>query len=258
MVGRSMDREFPDRNRVPGEVLLEAENLCRGDRVCDMSFNVRAGEVIGITGMVGAGRTELARLLFGADRADSGVVRRNGKVVQLRSPRDAIAAGICLLTEDRKQQGLVLAHSVRENFGLPNLREFSRRGVMDRKAECQAFEGHAERLAIKLADPEQAVATLSGGNQQKAVLAKWLQRDCQVMLIDEPTRGIDVGARYEIYVLINELAAQGKAIVMISSEMSEVLGMCDRVLVMRQGRLSTVFDDVPNTTQKQVMEAAAN
>ena len=258
MVGRSIDREFPEHERVPGAVRLEVENLCRGDRVRDMSFTARAGEVVGITGMVGSGRTELARLIFGADLPERGAIWLDGQRLLLRSPRDAIEAGICLLTEDRKQQGLVLDHSVRENFGLPNLKKFSRRGVIDGKAERQAFEGYADRLAIKMVHAEQRAGTLSGGNQQKAVLAKGLQRDCQVLLIDEPTRGIDVGARYEIYLLINELAAQGKAIIMISSEMSEVLGMCDRVLVMRAGRLSTVFDDVRSTSQKQIMEAAAH
>ena len=258
MVGRTVENEFPKRDHSIGAVRLRVEALSGGAMVQDVSFTVSAGEVLGITGLVGAGRTETARLLFGADRAESGTVTLDGKPLRLSSPRAAIRAGICLLTEDRKGQGLVLTHSVRENFGLPNLDQFERGGVLQPAKEKQAFDEFVEPLRIKIASVEQDAGQLSGGNQQKVVLAKWLQRNCEVMVIDEPTRGIDVGAKYEIYLLINELAAAGKAIVMISSELPEVLGIADRVLVMRQGRISGEIDDPQNATQEQVMELAAH
>jgi ABC-type sugar transport system ATPase subunit len=176
--------------------------------------------------------------------------------VTLRTPRDAIRRGICLLTEDRKAQGLVLGLSVRENFGLPNLDAFSNFGVIDGAAERSSFAGFVDDLRIKVSSQEQGAATLSGGNQQKVVLAKWLEADSDVLIFDEPTRGIDVGAKYEIYLLMNRLAAAGKAIVMISSELPEVLGMSDRILVMRDGRISGEITDVAHATQEQVMALA--
>jgi ribose transport system ATP-binding protein len=258
MVGRTVEKEFPERDHSIGAVRLRVEKLSGGAMVQDVSFTVSAGEVLGITGLVGAGRTETVRLLFGADRAESGTVTLDGKPLHLSSPRAAIRAGICLLTEDRKGQGLVLTHSVRENFGLPNLDQFERGGVLQPANEKQAFDKFVEPLRIKISSVEQGAGQLSGGNQQKVVLAKWLQRNCEVIVIDEPTRGIDVGAKYEIYQLINELAAAGKAVVMISSELPEVLGIADRVLVMRQGRISGEIADPQNATQEQVMELAAH
>ncbi len=225
MVGRPLDQEFPERRGVIGADRLVAKNLCRGRKVRDVSFAIRGGEVLGLTGLIGAGRTETARLLFGADRPDSGRLELDGRPLQIRNPRDAMRAGIGLLTEDRKAEGLVLNRSARENFGLPNV---------------------AEQLA----------KYLSGGNQQKVVLSKWLARNCHVIIFDEPTRGIDVGAKYEIYLLIRQLAAQGKAILMISSELPEVLGLSDRILVMGDGRLTGEISDVPNATQQQIMELA--
>jgi len=167
-----------------------------------------------------------------------------------------VAAGICLLTEDRKAQGLVLNQSVRENFGLPNLASFARLGFINQKRESDALEAHVEKLQIKLAGPDQIAGTLSGGNQQKVVLAKWLERNAEVIIFDEPTRGIDVGAKYEIYQLINQLAAAGKAILMISSELPEVLGMSDRILVMHEGRVTGEITDVSNATQADIMQLA--
>src|SRR5205814_4722254 len=190
----------------------------------DVSFAIRRGEVLGLTGLVGAGRTETARLIFGADRRDGGTLLLDGRELHLRRPRDAIRAGIALLTEDRKSQGLVLGHSARDNFALPNLRFWSRFGWLNLRRERAAFAGFIDSLRIRLSSPEQPARELSGGNQQKVVLARWLQRNCEVVLFDEPTRGIDVGARFEIYQLINELAAQGKAILLVSSELPEVLG----------------------------------
>ena len=203
---------------------------------------MRRGEVLGLTGLVGAGRTETARLIFGADRTDAGSVTLDGKPTSLRGPRAAIRAGIALLSEDRKSQGLVLGHSVRENFALPNLRQLSLAGFVRRRREREAFGNYVRSLRIKIPNQEQAAKNLSGGNQQKVVLAKWLERNCEVVIFDEPTRGIDVGAKYEIYLLINELAAAGKAILMISSELPEVLGMSDRILVMHEGRITGQID----------------
>ena len=256
LVCRPMDQEVPKRNVAIGEPRLIVENLHRGSAVRGVSLTVRRGEVLGLAGLVGAGRTETARLIFGADARESGTITLNGKPLRIRSPRDAIRAGIGLLTEDRKGQGLILGHSIRENFGLPNLGAFARFGFLNREKESTAFAGHLQDLHIKTPSPETAARSLSGGNQQKVVLAKWLERNCDVILFDEPTRGIDVGAKFEIYQLINRLAAAGKAIVLISSELPEVLGMCDRILVMHHGRITGEIADVPHATQEQILRHA--
>jgi ribose transport system ATP-binding protein len=256
MVGRELHDEFPTAVRQPGPVRLSVQGLRRGTAVQDVSFEIRSGEVLGITGLVGAGRTEVARLVFGADRADSGRIVLDGKVLEIHSPRDAIEAGICLLTEDRKSQGLVLGASVRENFALPNLKTLSTWGFVHQREESRRFSRYVDQLRIKIPSLQQLARNLSGGNQQKVVLAKWLERNSEILIFDEPTRGIDVGARYEIYVLINELAQQGKAILMISSEMTEILGMCDRILVMHAGRISGEIPDARSATQEQIMELA--
>ena len=256
MVGRSLDKEFPPHDCQPGAVRLEVKNLSRGNQVRDVSFELHAGEIVGLTGLVGAGRTETARLIFGADRKDTGTVELDGRPIRATTPRDAIRAGICLLTEDRKSQGLVLGQTVQENFGLPNLRQFSQGGLIDRQAESDAFANYVSQMQIKIANHEQPARTLSGGNQQKVVLAKWLQRNADVIIFDEPTRGIDVGAKYEIYQLIHQLANDGKAILMISSELPEILGMSDRIIVMNEGRVTGEITDVPQATQEDIMKLA--
>lgn len=256
MVGRTLDQEFPKQAAPLGEPRLEVRGLQRLPAVCDVSFSVRRGEVLGVTGLVGAGRTEMVRLLFGADRCMAGEIRIDGQAVRLRTPRDAIRHGLCLLTEDRKTQGLVLGRSVRENYALPNLSRLSWHGLIDRKAEQQGFADAVRDLRIRVAGPNQLAGTLSGGNQQKVVLAKWLASQAHIFVFDEPTRGIDVGAKVEIYHLINRLAAEGKAILMVSSELPEVLGMSDRILVMRQGTLAGEITDVAHTTQEQVLALA--
>ena len=256
MVGRSIENEFPKESCEIGNVRLHIEGLCRESVVDEASFSVRKGEVLGLTGLVGAGRTELVRLIFGADRFDSGSIRLDGRELNIRSPRDAIRAGICLLTEDRKSQGLVLGRSVRENFGLPNLPQLSWMGMVNHHRESTLFGEYVQRLGIRIPHQEQLAANLSGGNQQKVVLAKWLQRNAEVVIFDEPTRGIDVGAKHEIYLLMNELAAQGKAIIMISSELPEVIGMSDRILVLHNGRITGEIQDVESVTQEQIMELA--
>ena len=256
MVGRSIDNEFPKQPAKIGDIRLSARGLSRGDSVRDVSFDVRRGEVLGITGLVGAGRTELVRLIFGADRRDSGSISLDGKELRIRSPRDAIRSGICLLTEDRKSQGLVLCRSVRENFGLPNLNQFATAGTIHQKRERSSFAEYVESLSIRIPHQEQPARNLSGGNQQKVVLAKWLQQNAKVLIFDEPTRGIDVGAKHEIYQLMNRLAENGTSIIMISSELPEVLGMSDRILVMHEGRITGEITDMPSATQEQIMEMA--
>jgi len=256
MVGRKLENEFPARTPELGDVRLEADRLNRGRAVRDVSFSVRAGEILALTGLVGAGRTETARLIFGADERDSGEISLDGRALNVRNPRDAIANRICLLTEDRKTQGLVLGHSVRRNFGLPNLSRFSRLGFVDQSTEKLRFEQFVATMRIKVPDSETLAENLSGGNQQKLVLAKWLENDCDVIIFDEPTRGIDVGAKYEIYLLMNELAARGKAVIMISSELPEVLGMSDRIIVMHEGAITGEITDVAGATQERIMHLA--
>ncbi|MEI6257610.1 MAG: sugar ABC transporter ATP-binding protein [Planctomycetota bacterium] len=256
MVGRTLAEEYPRRNITLGPPRLAVTGLCRGRAVRDVSFTVRAGEILALAGLVGAGRTETLRLIFGADKRHAGEITLDGCRLDIRSPRDAIAAGIGLLTEDRKLQGLVLGHSVRENFALPNLGRFSRFGFVDGRREREACGRHVEMLRIKVPHQEERARNLSGGNQQKVVLAKWLERDCEVLFFDEPTRGIDVGARHEIYLLMNALAARGKAIVMVSSELPEVLGLADRIVVMHDGRITGEIINGPTVTQEEVMRLA--
>jgi ribose transport system ATP-binding protein len=256
MVGRSLDTEFPKRAAQPGKELLRVENLCLGKRVQDVSFSVRAGEILGFAGLVGAGRTDTMRIVFGADTPDRGRIMVEGTEALIRSPKDAIRNRICLLTEDRKGQGLVLNHSVRENFGLPNLDRFTRGPFLDQRKERSEFKGYVDNLKIKLADQEQLAADLSGGNQQKVVLAKWLARNADTIIFDEPTRGIDVGAKYEIYLLMNRLVEEGKAIIMISSELPEILGMSDRIIVMHDGRIKGEITEVADADQEAIMSLA--
>jgi ABC-type sugar transport system ATPase subunit len=256
MVGRKLEAEFPKQKVPLGPVRLAVRNLCRGNKVKDVSFSVRAGEVLALTGLVGAGRTESARLIFGADPPDSGTIELDGRPLHIRSPRAAIRARIGLLPEDRKAQGLVLGQSARDNFALPNLPALTRFGFVQRRRESETFGRYVDTLRIKISDEDQLAKNLSGGNQQKVVLAKWLERHCEVIIFDEPTRGIDVGTKHEIYLLINRLAAQGKAIIMISSELPEVLGMADRILVMHEGRITGEITDVPAATQETVMRLA--
>jgi ABC-type sugar transport system ATPase subunit len=256
MVGRKLTDEFPRRDVSVGEPRLVVENLGRNGVVHGVSFEVRRGEIVALTGLVGAGRTETVRLLFGADRADSGTIAIDGKAVRIRNPRDAIRAGVCLLTEDRKGQGLILGQSVLHNFGLPNLKGFATAGFVRGRDERDALSSYCETLRIKTTGPHQKARNLSGGNQQKVVLAKWLRSNSEVVIFDEPTRGIDVGARFEIYLLMNALAAEGKAILMVSSELPEVLGMADRVLVMHSGRITGEIRDPARATQEQVLELA--
>lgn len=238
MVGREMTETFPTRAPEIGAPMLEVKGLRREGVLKDINLTVRKGEIVGLAGLVGAGRTELARCIFGADRSDAGEIVLEGKTVRVRSPRDAIANGIGLVTEDRKQQGLVLGMAVRENTTLANLQSLTSLGFVQGGRERTVSTKYIKDLAIKTPSGEQTVRNLSGGNQQKVVLAKWLFTESKLLIFDEPTRGIDVGAKYEIYLLMHELAAKGNGILMISSELPEILGMSDRVVVMHEGRIA--------------------
>jgi ribose transport system ATP-binding protein len=252
MVGRSLEARFPTRDVTPGKVLLKVEHL--GDKhVHDINFELRAGEVLGVAGLMGAGRTELARLLFGLDKASEGRVLLDDQPIQTRTPVQAIRAGLGFVTEDRKAQGLVLDLSLRENISLPRVPAHA--GVIDRAAEKRQTKGLIEQLKIRTRDMELPARALSGGNQQKVVLAKWLALKPRVLILDEPTRGVDVGGKAEIYQIINQLVASGVAILMISSELPEVLAMSDRILVMHEGRANALLD-AATATQETVMLAA--
>ncbi len=255
MVGRELKDAIPKVAAEQGDIALEVKNLTRKGVLHDISFTVRKGEVLGIAGLVGAGRTETARVIFGADPMDSGSIEVFGQPVRIKSPQDAIKHGIGLVTEDRKQQGLVLGMVVRENTTLANLDFLSSLGFIRRGEERQVAEKYKIDLAIKTPTIEQTVHNLSGGNQQKVVLAKWLFTGSKILIFDEPTRGIDVGAKAEIYKLMNELAKNGVAIIMISSELPEVLGMSDRIIVMHEGRLTGELSRA-DATQEKIMHLA--
>jgi ribose transport system ATP-binding protein len=240
MVGRVIYQEAPQvPETTDPEVVLEVRGLSRGRAVKDVSFSLRRGEILGVAGLVGAGRTELARLIFGADRKDSGEILVHGKSVHIGSPADAVRLGISYLSEDRKSEGLTLGLDVEDNNALASYRRFLRAlGQVNTKATRAAATQRVEELSIKTPSIAQKVRNLSGGTQQKVVLAKWLTAEAEILIFDEPTRGIDVGAKSEIYLLLNELAARGSSIIMISSELPEILRMSHRIIVMCEGRLT--------------------
>ncbi|HET9029222.1 MAG TPA: sugar ABC transporter ATP-binding protein [Candidatus Aquilonibacter sp.] len=258
MVGRPLDAHFPDLPPVAEQaaVVLDVTHFMRDPGVRDVSFSVRAGEIVGLAGLVGAGRTEIVRCIAGADVPDAGILKVDGSVVRVKNPRDSIKAGIAFITEDRKRQGLVLGMSVRENITLAHLAQFVKRdGLIDEKRERAAAIKMSDELRVRTPSPEQLVRNLSGGNQQKVVLAKWLLGQARVFLFDEPTRGIDVGAKAEIYALMLELIKNGAAIVMVSSELPEVLGMSHRILVIRGGKIVQELDRAVATPDKVIAAA---
>lgn len=239
MVGRDLAEQYPKQKVPIGDVVLEAQNICsKYTKLKDCSFQVRSGEILGIAGLMGAGRTELMRAVIGADPIDSGEVSLNGKKVRFRSFGDAVRSRIGFLTEDRKGQGLVLNFDVKSNITLAARDKIARRGRINLSLEKSVGQEMVEALRIKTPNLRQRVKFLSGGNQQKVVLAKWLYMDCDVLIFDEPTRGIDVGAKVEIYNLMTELAKKGAAIIMVSSELPEILGMSDRIIVMHEGKIT--------------------
>lgn len=239
LVGRDLSSEFPPRRSDAGEVVLEVAGLRCPPRVKNFSMVLRRGEILGLTGMVGSGRTEALRILVGADPGQIDSLTYHGRDIRFRSPRHAIENGVALLPEDRKRHGLVISHMAGENFLLPNLSKFSgKAGLVHTPAARGSFDAWVDHLRIRCSGWGQVARTLSGGNQQKIVLAKWLERDCEVLIFDEPTRGIDVGAKFEFYQWMRKLADMGKAILMISSDMEEVLGMSDRIMTMSNGVVS--------------------
>jgi ribose transport system ATP-binding protein len=236
MIGRTLESYFPARETHIGETLLKVENISSGKAVRNVSFEVRAGEVLGISGLVGSGRTETVRAIFGADPLDGGRVILGGKAIKVKSPMSAVKQGIGLLPEDRKAHGVLLKMPIRTNITLTRLKSFTGPfGIISRKKETAYIDGMVKKLAIKVGSIDNNVNSLSGGNQQKVAISKLLAADCKVLILDEPTRGVDVGAKIEIYKIINALVEQQYAVIMISSEMMEIIGMCDRAVVMRGG-----------------------
>jgi ribose transport system ATP-binding protein len=257
MVGRELTQQFPERPKAPGDIALKVSGLSRRGVLHDISFEVRRGEIVGIAGLVGAGRTEVARAIFGIDPIDQGQIEIHGQAVRITSPGEAIRHRLALLPEDRKQQGLVLLLSVADNIAMAAPDKLpSPPGLAPPARRTQVANRFIEALRIRTPSARQRVVNLSGGNQQKVVIAKWLLTEADIFFFDEPTRGIDVGAKVEVYRLMNELLARGAAIVMISSELPEVMGMSDRILVMREGRIVAELDG-PTATQEGIMTLAA-
>jgi len=251
MVGREINELFPKLPSKIGETVLEVQNLMREPYTRGVSFSVRAGEILGISGLVGSGRSETAQAIFGIYPAKSGTIKVNHRVVSIKNPADAIRHGIAYVPEDRGTQGLVRAMTLRENSSMAVLKQLSRATFINRDGERQLAHQSIEKFMIRAYSGEQIVSKLSGGNQQKVVVGKWLASNPRVLIVDEPTRGVDVGAKAEIHRLLSELTAQGLAVIMISSELPEILGMSDRVLVMREGRIVAEFD-IAEATQEAV------
>ena len=256
MVGRAMTEGYPFRGSVElGEELLSVEGLTYPDNVEPVSLQLRAGEIVGVAGLVGSGRTEAMRAIFGADKATGGVIKVDGEVVHIKSPRDSVEAGICLLTEDRKTQGLMLDMSVAQNTTITKLEAITRRGLLQSGDEASASQNLIDALSIKAQSPSQLARYLSGGNQQKVVVAKWLFAESRILIFDEPTRGIDVGAKFEIYNLIWDLAEQGRGALVVSSDLPELLGICHRIIVFSKG---AIVGELPREqfSEKAVLELA--
>ncbi len=256
MVGRELKDFFPARDVEIGDVCVKVDNLSSAQKVSDISFDIRAGEIVGMAGLVGAGRTEIARAIFGVDKKSSGLIMLDGKELSIESPADAISCGIAFLTEDRKRTGLCLQLPCGWNITLPNLEMVGMKNLINPAKENEIVAEMAEKIAIKWSGPQAPADSLSGGNQQKLLIARWLLAESKFLIIDEPTRGIDVGAKKDVYVLLNKFAEQGKAILFISSELPELLGVTDRILVMRRGRLVGNLK-TRETTQEQIMHLAA-
>ena len=257
MVGRVIYEDPKTKNMTPpgAPVVLKVDHLNAGKMVQDVSFELHKGEVLGFSGLMGAGRTETMRALFGADPIDSGDIYVNGQKVTIKSPQDAVKHGIGYLSEDRKRFGIVVQKTVAENTTMADLDEFANGPFINKKKENEVAQKYVESLATKTPGVDQLVVNLSGGNQQKVVIAKWLTRNCDILIFDEPTRGIDVGAKNEIYKLMNQLAAEGKAIIMVSSEMTEILRMSDRIVVMCEGKKTGELD-ISEATQENIMNMA--
>ena len=258
MVGRKLENMFPVRKNLPTQKkLLEVRHIVHGSILRDISFDLYEGEILGLSGLMGAGRSELARAIFGADPRDSGDIIRDGKKLDIRSPADAIRHGIAYLSENRKEEGLAVKMRIDQNVTMANLPEVSKRfGIISSAQELQATQNYVDELDIRTPSLVQVVNHLSGGNQQKVVVAKWLFRDSRILIFDEPTSGIDVGAKFAIYELIERLARKGVGVIVISSELPEILGMTDRVLVLHEGRLTATLR-TKDTSQEEILNYAA-
>lgn len=255
MVNRELKEQFPKQKTKRGKEVLRIEDLSRNGMLENISFSLHCGEVLGIAGLLGSGRTELARFIFGVDKVDSGRIYIKGKLQKIKSPRSAINLGIGFLTEDRKSQGLIMILSLKENVCLPSVKRLSKLGIVNVKEENRAANQYVKELRIKTPGLNQKVMYLSGGNQQKVVMSKWLCSKADIFIFDEPTRGVDVGSKVEIYQLMNQLTAEGVAIIMISSELPEILGMSDRILVMHQGKIAGEFS-AEEATQEKILHRA--
>ncbi|AOA02913.1 sugar ABC transporter ATP-binding protein [Carnobacterium maltaromaticum] len=255
MVGREISDYYPKKNAEIGETVFEVKNLSGTSGFENISFSVKSGEIVGFSGLMGAGRTEIMRGIFGIDPISQGEIFLEGKKVQLKNPSTAIKAGVGFLTENRKEEGLVLDFSIKDNISLPSIDEFRVRGLIDTKTEDEFVQLLMKRLTVKAQNEDISAGSLSGGNQQKVVLAKWIGIGPKVLILDEPTRGVDVGAKREIYQLMNELAERGVAIVMVSSDLPEVLGVSDRILVVHEGKIAGELNRT-EATQEKIMNLA--
>lgn len=257
MVGRSLDQQFHKSEHKPGDVLLEVKKLTLNGKYSDISFSIRSGEILGIAGLMGAGRTEIVETIFGLRKKDAGEIAVEGKKAEIKRPRDAIKLGIAFVSEDRKSVGLNLIGSIRDNITLANLKKYCDLQTFIRiKEERKISDEYIQKLGIKTESQNKLVGELSGGNQQKVVIARWLSTSPKIMILDEPTRGIDVGAKAEIYKLMDDFAAAGNCVIMVSSEMPEILGMSDRVVVIHEGTLTGTFS-ANEATQEKILSAAS-
>ena len=255
MIGREIGERYPARSVQIGQEVLRVEGLSHTKLFKDVSFNVRAGEVLGVSGLMGAGRTEIMQAIFGNLPVVSGKIFIEGKEVSIHNPRQAIAAGIGFITEDRKTEGLLLEKSIAENIEIANLGKVSNKSVLSKKKGAELVKRGIEEFRVKCFGPEHECGNLSGGNQQKVVLAKWIYTDPKILILDEPTRGVDIGAKKEIYSVINDMAAKGVAVIMVSSELPEVLGMSDRIMVVHEGHVTGILDGA-TADQAKVMTLA--
>ena len=254
MVGRKLTDQFPRVEIEPGKTILKVENL-NNEYISDINFEVKAGEVVGIAGLMGAGRSELAKTIYGHFKKQSGKIILNGKELNHKSAQEGLLNRIAYVSEDRKGDGLLVDLSVRENMTLSSLNKISKKFIIDKKYENERVDSYIERINIKTPNKEQLIKNLSGGNQQKVAIAKALMTHPEVLILDEPTRGVDVGAKKEIYDLINDFKSQGKAVIMISSEMPEILGLSDKILVLSQGRITKEFD-IKDASQEAILKCA--
>ena len=256
MVGKSLSIDFPKRKSIIKEEVLRVENFSKKNFFSDINFKVNQGEVLGFAGLLGSGRTAIMRSIYGADKFDSGKIYKNNQELHIKNPIDGIKNKICLLTEDRKKEGLILNHSSQKNFGLPNLKNFSKNLIMNESKEVKSFKNYINDIKIKIDSPKQIAKNLSGGNQQKLVLAKWLESNADIIIFDEPTRGIDVAGKREIYELINDLSFEGKSILFVSSDLEEIIGMSDKIIVIHEGRIKGSLKVDKKLTQENILSIA--